>query len=244
MTERGKKIGHTDTPIVRVPLSVRLLSLAAVIVLIASAGFVILVAVVAIRSSVLLGVVVAVCAALMVALVAYVLRDLQGKLGLRITLQDDAVTLDLPRGRSLIHRPPAQHLTVPYSDITAVEARDEGYESLGMAMIQRVYALRRKNDELIFLFEDRALATPLSSSFFAGTVADLIERANVPLRDLGTVLGNGGLLCTWGTQAPDWATPPLPIDQVQRLWAKAAATGSMALRLSLFLSTTRGNANR
>ena len=169
------------------------------------------------------------------ALTGYVWRDLRGKLGLRVVLGADAVTLDLPRGRSLIHRPPAQHLTIPYSDIAAIESRYEAYGTLGMEMMQRAYVLRRKNGDLIFLFEERALATGMASAMFAGIVKDLAVRAGVTIRELGTVEGKGGFLGVWGTHAPDWAAPAVPLSRQVRLWRHAASTGSLAISLVILV---------
>src|SRR5208283_5215705 len=81
-------------------------------------------------------------AGFLAALTGYVWRDLSGKWGLRLVLDEEAVTLDLPAGRSLIHRPPKQHLTIPYRDVASVETRLEAYGSLGMEMMQRTYVLR------------------------------------------------------------------------------------------------------
>jgi len=168
-------------------------------------------------------------AGFMVALTTYVWRDLRGRWGLRVELDTDAVKLDLPAGRSLIHRPPAQHLTVPYADIEAIETRLEAYRSQGMAIMQRSYVLHRKNGDLIFLFEERALATAFASQMFSSIVAELVAKAGVKLRDLGMAEGRGGLLSAWGTQAPDWAAPTLSPAQQQVLWRRAAATGAAAI---------------
>jgi hypothetical protein len=145
-----------------------------------------------------------------------------------VLLDYDGVRLDLPFGRSLIHRPREQHLKVPYADIEAIETRLEAYRTFGMAMMQRPYVLRRKTGELIFLFEDRALATECESSVFPKLAADIAARAHAPLRDLGMVEGRGGALGIWGTLAPDWAAPSLPLALQLRLWRHAAATGSFA----------------
>lgn len=155
----------------------------------------------------------------------YVWRDFKGKWGLGVVLDRDAVTLDLPATRSLIHRLPAQRLTIPYNDIAEIETRLEGYRSLGMMQMQRAYALRRRSGDLIFLFEDRALATPLATSLFADIATQLGARAGVPMRDLGMVQGGGGFLGVWGTLAPDWSAPSLLLDRQSRLWRHAAATG-------------------
>jgi hypothetical protein len=173
------------------------------------------------------------------ALTGYVGRDLHGKWGLRVLLDDDGVKLDLPSGRSLIHRPPEQHLKVPYADIEAIETRLEAYRTFGMAMMQRAYVLRRKTSELIFLFEDRALATTFESHVFPKLAADIAARAHAPLRDLGMVEGRGGVLVVWGTHAPDWAAPSLPLALQLRLWRHAAATGSFAFAVVVLAITIR-----
>ena len=168
-------------------------------------------------------------AAFMAGLTDYVLKDLRGKWGLRVALDSDALVLDLPVGRSLIHRPPAQHLHIPYDDIEAIESRLEAYGTFGMAMLQRSYVLRRKNGQLIFLFEDRAIGSVLSNPVFAKLVADIVARAGVPLRDLGMAEGKGGFLAVWGAHAPDWAAPNLSPARQAQIWRKAAITGALAI---------------
>lgn len=162
------------------------------------------------------------------ALTAYVWRDLRGKWGLRVVLDNEAVTLDLPAGRSLIHRPAAQHITLHYDEIAAVETRLEAYRSFGMAMMQRSYVLCCTNGDLIFLFEERALATGLATTLYTKAANSLADRASVPVKDLGMVEGRGGALGVWATKAPDWATPSLPQERQARLWRRAALTGMLA----------------
>jgi hypothetical protein len=212
----------------RLPLSVRLGSLIGAIILFATTA--IMFAFVALGFTVNwgFGLFILGGAGLMAALTVYVLRDLNGKLGLRIVLDADAVTLALPSGRSLIHRPPAQHITVPYADIQAMETRLEAYGSLRMAIMQRVYVLHRKSGELVFLFEERALATAMASSMFGDIATDLAKRAGLELNDLGMAEGQGGLLCVWGARAPDWAAPALSPQRQRQLWARASVTGAAA----------------
>lgn len=217
----------------RLPLAPRLLALFAVIVLAVITGLMIVFAVLAFTKQWVLGLVMTTCAGFIGALTGYVWSDLRGKWDLRVVLDTNAVTLDLPAGRSLIHRPPAQHLTFPYTDIEAIDARFEAYGSLGMDMMQRAYVLRCKGGELIFLFEERALATIMESSMFADIVADLAARAGVTLRELGTVEGKGGLLGVWGTHAPDWAAQALPRERAMRLWRRAGVTGSLAISITI-----------
>jgi hypothetical protein len=225
----------------RTPLGPRLLSLIGVVLLAAVTVFQLLVAAfLLVKGQWLVALVVLACACLMAALTDYVGRDLRGKWGLRVALEPDALQLNLPSGRSLIHRPPAQHLTIPFDQIEAIETRREGYGSLGMEIMQRAYALRRKSGDLIFLFEDRALATDFESHMFSKLAADIAARAHVPVRDLGMVEGRGGALAVWGTHAPDWAAPPLPLALQLRIWRRAALTGQLAFGIVIFAVLLRG----
>ena len=217
----------------RPPLAPRLLALFGMTFLAVITGIMIVFAVLAFTVQWALGLFVMACAGLLGALTGYVWRDLRGKSGLHVVLDSDAVKLDLPTGRSLIHHPPTQHLIIPYSDIEAIDTRLEAYGTLGMEMMQRAYVLHRKGGELIFLFEERAMATALQSSLFTDIVAELAMRAGVTLRELGTVEGKGGLLGVWGAHAPDWAAPVLPRERAMRLWRHAASTGSLAISITV-----------
>ncbi len=225
----------------RLPLGPRLLALFGVIFLAVVTGIMIVFAVLAFTMHWALGLFLAACAGFIGALTGYVWRDLRGKWGLRLVLDTDAVKLDLPAGRSLIHRPPAQHLTIPFADIEAIDARFEAYGTLGMEMMQRAYVLHRKSGGPIFLFEERAVATTMESSMFTGIVADLVARADVPLRELGTVEGKGGLLGVWGTHAPDWVTPALPRERAILLWRRAAWTGSLTILIIIVVILIMGH---
>jgi hypothetical protein len=223
----------------RTPFSQRALSLVGLFFTLAATCALILAAAAVFAADGRLGLFIAAVAVFTAALAGYVFRDLRGKLGLRVTLDEAEAVFELPSGRSLIHRPPAQHLVIPYAEMQAIEARFEGYRSLGMALMQRAYALRKTSGELIFLFEERALATGFATSVFTELVAELLARAKIPLRELGTVEGRGALLCVWGTEAPDWAAPPLPRDQALRLWRHAAGTGALAMTLIILLVVLR-----
>jgi hypothetical protein len=97
----------------RFPFALRLISLIGTIILAAVTAIMIVFAAFGLTLNWALGLFMLAVAGFTAALCLYVLRDLRGKWGLRITLGPDAVTLVLPSGRSLIHRPPAQHMTVP-----------------------------------------------------------------------------------------------------------------------------------
>ena len=228
-TTSGAAIG-TIAParhVFRIPLGPRLLSLFGVVVLAAVSGFLAVFAILLVRADWRVSLVLAAAACLMAALTDYVWRDFTGKWRLHVVLGADAVTLELPAGRSLIHRPPPQHMAIPYADIAAIESRLEGYRTFGMENMQRAYVLRRKDNELIFLFEDRALGTAMESSLFGGIAAELAAHAGGKIHDIGMVAGKGGVLGMWGTHAPDWAAPPLSAAERLAHWRRAAMTGSL-----------------
>ena len=119
----------------------------------------------------------AVLTAFMASLAGYVGRDLGGKWGLRFVFGPQAVTADLPKGRSAIHRLPRQHLVIPYREIAVIETRLEAYRSFGMAMMQKPYVLRWRSGAMTFLFEERALGSGLESREFSNVVAELQARS-------------------------------------------------------------------
>jgi len=215
----------------RMPLVPRLLSLFGVLVVCGASVLMTLFAVLVLvgKQWELGALILAPMACLLAGLTGYVARDLRGKWGLRVVLDTQSLVLDLPAGRSLIHRPAAQHTTIAYADVAAIETRLEAYGTLGMEMMQRAYVLRRKSGELIFLFEDRAIGTPFANPLFPRLAADIAARAGVPLRDLGMVEGGGGLLAVWGANAPDWAAPSLPLARQFRIWRHVAITGMLSI---------------
>jgi hypothetical protein len=222
--------GAPARSVFRVPLGPRLFTLLGVMII---GGVTVLMAAAAVALLVLqqwaLAALTLVLAAFMAGLTDYVVKDLRGKWGLRVAMEADALVLDLPVGRSLIHRPTAQHLRIPYADIEAIESRLEAYLTFAMAILQRAYVLHRKDGQLIFLFEDRAIETRFASSMFTKLAADMAARAGVPLRDHGMAEGRGGFLAVWGTQAPDWAAPDMPIARQIRMRRRAAITGTLAI---------------
>jgi len=222
----------------RTPLSLRVLSVAGIVAIGFAVVFLLGVAVALLFSGYpATGLFVAATGCFMGGLLGYVLRDFRGKWGTHVVLDADRMVLDLPGGRSLIHRPPSQRLTVPYRNVEAIETRLEAYGSLGMEMMQRAFVLRRKSGELTFLFEDRALGTWLGEGYdmFSRLAVDMAARAHVPIRDLGMVEGRGGFLSVWGTHAPDWSAPSLPLAQQLRIWRHVALTGTLSLTLFLLL---------
>ncbi len=227
----SKSHAITGNTVFRLPLGPRLFGGSAVAMCAAAAAFLTVMAVLAMRQTWALGLFVAAVACFVAGLTAYAGRDLAGKWGLRIALKPQSLVLDLPYGRSLIHRPSALHCEVAFADIASIETRLEAYITAGMGMMQRAYVLQRKHGEPIFLFEDRAIGTPYESNQFTGLAAEIAARAGVPLRDLGMAEGDGGVLAVWGTHAPDWAAPQLPAARQAKLWRAIALTGALPIPL-------------
>jgi hypothetical protein len=234
-TDRASSAAPIEV-IFRTPLGRRLFAVSAAVALGCVSAFMTAVAVLLLvrRQWALGAALVAPVACFVAGLTGYVMRDLRGKWGLSVGLRDRSLVLELPANRSLIHRPPARHVEIPCAEIEAIESRLEVYGSLGLEMMQRAYVLRRRNGELIFLFEERALATPYASAQFAPVAAAIAARADVPLRDLGMVEGRGGLLAVWGAHAADWATPPLTLAQQLRIWHAVAITGALPIPVIVF----------
>jgi hypothetical protein len=224
----------------RLPWSLRALGLIAVMAIGGAAAFLTAVAILAaFKREWGLAALVAVVACFVAGLTGYVCRDLRGKWRLRLALEPHALALDLPAERSLIHRPPALHQTVPYADIAAVETRLVAYRTVGMGMMQRAYVLRCRDGKLIFLFEDRAVGTRFESALFARLAADIAARAGVPVRDLGMAEGDGGFLGVWGTHAPEWSAPEISAERQAKLRRIVVITGLLPIPIILIAIIVR-----
>ncbi|HRK68498.1 MAG TPA: hypothetical protein PKY73_13170, partial [Hyphomonas sp.] len=75
----------------------------------------------------------------------------------RVRLDAEAAWLDLPASRLLFGNEPALSGPLPYSEIDALEWREEAVRSFGMAAVNRVYAVRLKSGGAILLGEDRPM---------------------------------------------------------------------------------------
>jgi hypothetical protein len=127
------------TRVFRLPLAPRLLALFGVIFLAVITGVMIVGAVLVFTMQWALGLFMMACAGLLGALTGYVWRDLRGKWGLRVVLDTDAVTLDLPAGRSLICWSTDRNLLRwPRIDGASEKAgsRGRGYEWVGPCRAQ------------------------------------------------------------------------------------------------------------
>ena len=154
----------------------------------------------------------------------YVWRDAKGKWGGRITLDAASLRLDLPAGRSLIHKPAACHRTLSMADISSIETRVEGYGAQGMAMLQRPYRLLCRDGSSIFLFEQRALATRMADTPLRMVAQEIATAAAVSVVELPIAQGRGGVLGVWFTQAPTWDASRLTPVAEKRLMGRVRLT--------------------
>jgi hypothetical protein len=161
------------------------------------------------------------------AITLYCWRDMRGKRGGMIVLDETGILVDLPGGRSLVHKPPACRETVPYADVIAVETRLETYASVGLTMMQRAYRLTRRSAAAIFLFEERSLSARPTASCEA-LAAEIARRAGAPLKDLGVVAGRGGILGAWFVRVPEWSAASVTPAEQAVLLKRARMTGLFA----------------
>jgi hypothetical protein len=181
------------------------------------------------------GAVVIAVAAIMLLLFQYALRDAMGKLGWRITIDATSLRLDLPATRSLIHHLEPVHMQIGFDQIAYIETRLEAYRSLGMANMQRNYALMLKTDRRIVLGEDRALGTQMESTLLATVSRRVVESAGIEVRDLGMVEGKGGVLAVLFTSPPRWDAPSVDAKTQRTLWKRVGMTGALASAASLLV---------
>lgn len=230
-------VASGETPVViRAPLGVRAGTLVAtgligvILILLLASGVYLLTA-----GWIGLGILLAGLSVVMAGLFRYVLRDARARWGWRIAIGDEAIDLDLPKGRSLAGGLSPVHRRVRLDDAEAVETRLEAYQSLGLANMQRSFALKLKTGERIVLGEDRALGTWMATPLMASNVEQIVTLANLALRDLGMVLGGSGLFMVAFAASPRWDTPSLDADHQKSLWNKARLTGRIAVYGSILV---------
>ena len=173
------------------------------------------------------GVILLALAAFLVVILRQVLRNTFGLGGWRITLDRDSLHLALPASRSLTHRLERVDRSLPLDQIAGVETRLEAYRSLGMANLNRSFALRLADGSTLILGEDRGQGTDLATRFVSDAAQALADRGT-GLRDLGMVEGQGGLAGVAFVDMPGWDAPAVAADQAEMLVLRARRTGMLA----------------
>ncbi|MFO1017917.1 MAG: hypothetical protein U1E03_09990 [Hyphomonadaceae bacterium] len=162
-------------------------------------------------------------------LFAYVWRDAAAKWGAHVEFEAARAVFHLPAGRALTRQLPNFGATIEYAAMGAIETRLEAYRSMGMAAMQRAYALRLKSGELIILGEDRGLGSSVAQVGIGVLAAELARRAAIEITDLGMAEGKGGMLMVSGAAAPGWDSASLPDAAQARLWRQVMWTGALPI---------------
>ena len=134
-----------------------------------------------------------------------VMRDFLMRNAWRISLGPVNGWFELPSGRLLYEAQPAMSGPLAYSAIKCIEWREEAFRTMGMASINRVYAIRLKSGGAILAGEDRPIPnTDDYTSLVGEAMRALAARAGVKVRPLPMAKGEGGFLTLWGTSRPLW----------------------------------------
>lgn len=168
------------------------------------------------------------CAFFMLALAAYVRRDRRGKAGGAILLDEDGITLDLPRDRSLAHHAPAFHGTIRRDAVASVAHRLEGYGAQGLAMVQRSYWLVLRSGPPLLLFEDRGIGSAQATDPMMPLAEEIAQRCGLPLVERPMARGRGGILGAWFARGPALDAPPMTERAQRWIWRRVWITGSLA----------------
>jgi hypothetical protein len=108
----------------------------------------------------------------------------------------------------------------PHATSSSVGFR--GQNGLGIAQMQRAYALRRKSGDLIFLFEDRALATLLKTSLFGDEILRQTLRHGRAFPYVTSAWSRAvAVFSVSEGRAQDWAALSRTLDRQSRLWRHA-----------------------
>lgn len=147
-----------------------------------------------------LAIALALVAAVLVPMIAFGWRDYRGKRRCMLVLENGALSLDLPAGRSLTHRTRRVRERVPLAEIEAFDTRLESYRALTL----RTYRLLKKDGVSHFLFEDRALGTPRASASHRPVVEEVAAEAGLRVTELPPAEGRRGILGGFFAAAPGW----------------------------------------
>lgn len=180
-----------------------------------------------------LGLFMAMFAAIVIGLSLFVLRDASARRHWCITVEPEELVLDLPRQRSIICPLKSVHARLPFDRIEAIEARFEAYRSFGMVNMQRSYALKLRDDDVIVLGEDRARGTGMSTDILADAADLIARRGGLEIRDLGMAKGRGGVLSLLFSAPPRRDAPTLSDVEQSALWRGAQMTGWLSLLAAL-----------
>lgn len=158
-----------------------------------------------------LGIFVVLVGAFMGMLAWYVGRAAIGSARFSIAISDRGIDLQLPRMRSLMHRPPRFEGHIAWSALAGMTTRLEAYRSQGMAVVQRTWWLRNRDGSTVLLFSDLAPGTGEGLPELAMTplAQEISARGGLAISELPMAEGKSGLLGAWFTRPPAIDAPPM-----------------------------------
>ena len=172
----------------------------------------------------------ALVAAFMVYLALFVLRATLALARWRVTIGPADIKMTLPRimlgGEG--KRGGMTRLTLSGDDLDAVLTRLEATQGLlRMTTIERVYALRLKDQRTIRFAVDSSLTDPWPRDTRASRAAEAIARfSRIPVTDPGMVKRRA--FAFRRSVMPDWNTPGLCAVEQGQLWRAASNTRSIS----------------
>jgi hypothetical protein len=185
-----------------------------------------------------LGIFVALVGAFMGMLAWYVGRAAVGSARFSIAISDRGIDLQLPRMRSLMHRPLRFEGHVAWSALAGMTTRLEAYRSQGMAAVQRTWWLRGKDGSTILLFSELATGAGQGLAELAMTplVREISTRGGLAISELPMAEGKGGLLGAWFTRPPAMDDAPMSEADQQRAVRAVRRMGWITLGIILILA--------
>lgn len=146
----------------------------------------------------------------------------------RIEVADDGVRLRLNRQRGLLPLPVFDHAVIPYSEIAAVERREEFYAVFGMTTQLDAYSLVTRDGRRYRL---GSVSPQGAYNLPYAEAAELIaRRAGMPVTDRGGVRA-GGLIRTFREGLPAWGEDSMSAGEVVHARSRAALVWQISFAL-------------
>lgn len=128
-----------------------------------------------------------------------------------VSIDGDEARLSLPRVRGHVPAAPVNDV-VALAGMARIEHRLEAFTQIGVTALQRAYRIVMKDGVAIELGADRQMRRP----FYAQAAQALARRARIALVDRGAVDAHPGVLILFGQEAPNWDTPSLAPDEIEK----------------------------
>lgn len=152
-----------------------------------------------------IGLVLLVLTVILGALAQLLVNEATARTGWCIDIGADTTKFRLPASRSYLASPPAFNAVLTREDIRAVIWREEHYDTLGMRVTVRAWAMSLVDGRTILLGEDRPIGRTADYTHLTSDAGSALARwlGNTP-HQKKSVVGDAGWLGVWFTRSPDW----------------------------------------